>query len=297
MKEAPGGHLIYETTDPKAPDSIKDANGDVVLALCSVCGRGEIELDAPCPGVVQDADTFERYNALFINKHPLPRGPADMDTELLCKDEGCACSSDKPQVAPEMPDLNADESFRRMVAGYLSTLPNLSDWHPMEVEKKLIEVAEGKRCLEFPEVLYPKPKNTEPPMPREEIALDTNGQIWGWAAALLREYAPHDPDAMQVACALDAMRDDHFVFAKAFAHEPIFSLRGNDKLAAKAVRWWRKQAKKVGVKKLKLRSAKIVQRRMETFPGRRNPTYWRNHPCNRRAPGVSHSAGFPQEMK
>lgn len=43
-----GTHLLYETSDPDAPDCIKDRNGEVVLGLCRVCGKGESELSGPC---------------------------------------------------------------------------------------------------------------------------------------------------------------------------------------------------------------------------------------------------------
>jgi hypothetical protein len=41
-------HKLYETGDADAPDVIKDRNGEVVLGLCRVCGRGECELVEPC---------------------------------------------------------------------------------------------------------------------------------------------------------------------------------------------------------------------------------------------------------
>jgi hypothetical protein len=42
------GHMIYTTAHPDAPDSIKDRNGEVCLALCVLCNRAEIELyDTP----------------------------------------------------------------------------------------------------------------------------------------------------------------------------------------------------------------------------------------------------------
>jgi hypothetical protein len=41
-------HDLYRTGDKDAPDIIKDRNGHVVLELCRRCGRGEIELSAPC---------------------------------------------------------------------------------------------------------------------------------------------------------------------------------------------------------------------------------------------------------
>lgn len=38
-------HVIFKTGDEDAPRQILDHNGDVVLALCRNCGRGEVELD------------------------------------------------------------------------------------------------------------------------------------------------------------------------------------------------------------------------------------------------------------
>lgn len=41
-------HVLYTSQDTDAPDCIKDNNGDVVLALCKVCNKREIQLNAPC---------------------------------------------------------------------------------------------------------------------------------------------------------------------------------------------------------------------------------------------------------
>lgn len=41
-------HVLYKRGDAGVPDVIKDQNGDIVLGLCKVCGRAEIELDEPC---------------------------------------------------------------------------------------------------------------------------------------------------------------------------------------------------------------------------------------------------------
>lgn len=41
-------HVIYGKGDPDASGAIKDANGDIVLGHCMVCGAGEIELEQPC---------------------------------------------------------------------------------------------------------------------------------------------------------------------------------------------------------------------------------------------------------
>ena len=59
-------HSLY-TTEADAPDSIRDRNGAVVLQLCKICNRGEIELkntacvslplsDSELPGMWEKAD-------------------------------------------------------------------------------------------------------------------------------------------------------------------------------------------------------------------------------------------------
>lgn len=40
-------HRLFETGDFDAPEAIKDRNGEVVLALCRVCGKAEADLDGP----------------------------------------------------------------------------------------------------------------------------------------------------------------------------------------------------------------------------------------------------------
>lgn len=43
-------HVLYETSDEDAPESIKDRNGEVVLDMCRVCGKAEAELNRACGG-------------------------------------------------------------------------------------------------------------------------------------------------------------------------------------------------------------------------------------------------------
>lgn len=51
LEAAPNGaHDLYKTGDPDAPDVIKDRNGEVVLGLCRMCGKAEVELSEPCTG-------------------------------------------------------------------------------------------------------------------------------------------------------------------------------------------------------------------------------------------------------
>lgn len=51
----PPAHNLYRDGDPRAPDSIKDRNGEVVLGLCKRCGRGEADLDAACEYVHRES--------------------------------------------------------------------------------------------------------------------------------------------------------------------------------------------------------------------------------------------------
>lgn len=43
-------HVFYTADDPDCPDSVKNAWGDVDLALCRVCGQAEGDLTKFCPG-------------------------------------------------------------------------------------------------------------------------------------------------------------------------------------------------------------------------------------------------------
>jgi hypothetical protein len=46
--KTPPTHILYQNGDPQAPEQIKDRNGEIVLRLCKLCGRAEIELSEPC---------------------------------------------------------------------------------------------------------------------------------------------------------------------------------------------------------------------------------------------------------
>jgi hypothetical protein len=43
-------HDLIETGDDDAFPAICDMNGEVVLAYCRVCRKGEVELQSTCPG-------------------------------------------------------------------------------------------------------------------------------------------------------------------------------------------------------------------------------------------------------
>ena len=53
-REACATHTLFETEDADAPDAIKDRNGEVVLGLCRVCGRGEVQLLEPCTALREE---------------------------------------------------------------------------------------------------------------------------------------------------------------------------------------------------------------------------------------------------
>ncbi len=42
------GHILYKKGDVGCPPAILDRNGDVALACCRICGKGEAELTEPC---------------------------------------------------------------------------------------------------------------------------------------------------------------------------------------------------------------------------------------------------------
>lgn len=46
-------HMLYKTGDTDLPSVICDANGDVTLGLCRVCGQAEAELEDECPGLTE----------------------------------------------------------------------------------------------------------------------------------------------------------------------------------------------------------------------------------------------------
>lgn len=53
-------HQLFRTSDKDAPDNIRDANGEVVLGLCKICGKAEIELEEPCEQLSFDMHPDER---------------------------------------------------------------------------------------------------------------------------------------------------------------------------------------------------------------------------------------------
>jgi hypothetical protein len=65
-------HQLYQTGDPDAPDAVRDRNGDVVLSMCKVCGKAEVELSEPCvaqPRAEDDAQDARRYRLLRRGQH------------------------------------------------------------------------------------------------------------------------------------------------------------------------------------------------------------------------------------
>lgn len=67
-------HKYFNTGDPGAPEQIKDRNGQVVLALCKVCGQAEGELAFSCPGPKA---------ATPVEPPPAPPGPPVRKTRFV----------------------------------------------------------------------------------------------------------------------------------------------------------------------------------------------------------------------
>lgn len=42
-------HTLWERGDPGLPAGLADRNGDVVLAMCRICGQVEADLEDSCP--------------------------------------------------------------------------------------------------------------------------------------------------------------------------------------------------------------------------------------------------------
>lgn len=98
----------------------------------------------------------------------------------------------------------------------------------------------------------------------EGAELLTNGDVLKAAAEALR--------CTDLGRALQLMVDTHFVFARVGRFEPIFTLRAQDRLSPKLVDAWAKRARKRGVRKWKVRSARKVAQAMRAWEGRRYPT-------------------------
>lgn len=62
-------HVLFETGDADAPEIIKDRNGEVVLGLCKICGKGEAELEQPC--VVSVPDRLQALGDLYRERNKL----------------------------------------------------------------------------------------------------------------------------------------------------------------------------------------------------------------------------------
>jgi hypothetical protein len=47
-------HTLWKTGEEGCPSAIQDWNGEVVLGLCKVCGKGECELVEPCAALKKE---------------------------------------------------------------------------------------------------------------------------------------------------------------------------------------------------------------------------------------------------
>lgn len=74
------GHELIKTGDPDAHRAICDRNGEVVLAQCRKCGRGEVELEQPCVSLkwaTVDGDKMIAHMARVSNLKAKDDDPAE----------------------------------------------------------------------------------------------------------------------------------------------------------------------------------------------------------------------------
>jgi hypothetical protein len=60
------GHILWSDEDYDPPTSILDGHGQVVLALCKNCGKGEADLAAVCPNPPKLPSTFSERGLAII---------------------------------------------------------------------------------------------------------------------------------------------------------------------------------------------------------------------------------------
>jgi hypothetical protein len=70
-------HVLYTTTDADRPAEICDGNGEVVLGLCKLCGKGEAELAPYNPLEDPTSDGFREVHTTVVTD------PADFEEHLV----------------------------------------------------------------------------------------------------------------------------------------------------------------------------------------------------------------------
>jgi hypothetical protein len=107
-------HILYKTIDVDTPDVICDSNGEVVLGLCRVCGRGEIELEGPCPGRLP---THTEINALRARISELLQFNNEFEERARLAERRCAIL-----------DVSLDAALKRIFELISDQAVTVSDW-------------------------------------------------------------------------------------------------------------------------------------------------------------------------
>lgn len=74
-------HQLYTEADNDAPDSIKNAQGEIVLGLCKKCGKAERELETSCTPATQIDNSKERESAAQMWKPKEDGNGAKIESE------------------------------------------------------------------------------------------------------------------------------------------------------------------------------------------------------------------------
>lgn len=162
-------HVLYVTGDEGVPSSICDGNGEVVLGLCKVCGRGEVELGwdlGICPGPKPEptneelAESFDPASAgatVVVDENRLPLPGYYMVQEGLSQEGDMIWGNEEwEEVASPGTHFShyRDGLFRKINASETFTPEPLAQRPEMtEMQRKLHEAAAGKETPLVPVLL------------------------------------------------------------------------------------------------------------------------------------------------
>lgn len=135
-------HVLYTNADRDLPSAICDRNGAVVLRMCKVCGRGEVELDEPCSPAagVQDRAALAKDIKDSINE--LAEGRKFPD--LMEAVDALAASPAAPTAAtapPNDPECTCGSDSPRAY-DHSGTCPHSTPWNE-RVKKRLASPGEA----------------------------------------------------------------------------------------------------------------------------------------------------------
>lgn len=86
---APVAHVLYRNGDNDIPASICDRDGQVVLSMCKVCGKAEIELSEPC----EKTPAPQEQDGTLTNEGTIPTPPAQQAQAIPNEFKNAVCTA------------------------------------------------------------------------------------------------------------------------------------------------------------------------------------------------------------